>query len=137
MIKKDGMSIEDMLRSGVSADELKARLQNEIDAAKENIAASAQRDIDSVRRNLAQALYDYILALDVMDLDPEEADDIIDTLTEALEEIEAEVIKLVKVMKILYGDDLEAMLNTDKKKDKKNNLDKELKSLLKGLGIRG
>lgn len=137
MIKKDGISIEDMLRSGVSADELKARLQNEIDAAKENIAASAQRDVDSVRKNLAQALYDYILALDVMDLDPEEADDIIDTLTEALEEIEAEVIKLVKVMKILYGDDLEAMLNTDKKKDKKNNLDKELKTLLKGLGIRG
>ena len=125
MIKKDGMSIEDMLRSGVSADELKARLQNEIDAAKENIAASAQRDIKSVRKNLAQALYDYILALDVMDLDPEEADDIIDTLTEALEEIEAEVIKLVKVMKILYGDDLEAMLNADKKKDKKSKKSKK------------
>lgn len=86
------MNVKEMLESGISPDELRNKLEEEInDALKE--------DIDKVRYNLVDAAIAYMRAMGWIDEDISEEDkkDFVEVLKEAEDELNmyAEIVKMM------------------------------------------
>lgn len=86
------MNVKEMLESGISPDELRNKLEEEInDALKE--------DIDNIRYNLVDAAIAYMRAMGWIDEDISEEDkkEFVDVLKEAEDELNmyAEIVKMM------------------------------------------
>ena len=99
----NGKSIEQLLREGVRPEDLKMQLDDEIAKAKGKIEAEKAPALKEIRHKLVENAIEYMKALDFdmeVDLSNEE-------LEEVLEELEGELKKYEKILKILVEDKVE------------------------------
>lgn len=118
-------TVEQLLREGVPANELKAQLDKEINAAQTKMATeeeATKANLKQIRRDLIGNAIAYIKALDLdedFDMNEEE-------LEETLEELESELVKYEKILKILLEDKTKA-------RAKENKEDERIRKFLRGI----
>lgn len=90
------MNVREMLESGISPDELRNKLEEEINDAQASIV---KEDIDKVRYNLVDAAIAYMRAMGWIDEDISEEDkkEFVNVLREAEDELNmyAEIVKMM------------------------------------------
>ena len=116
-------SIEQLLREGVRPEDLKMQLDDEIAKAKDKIEAEKAPALKEIRHKLVENAIEYMKALDFnMDIDLSNEE-----LEEVLEELEGELKKYEKILKILVEDKVE------KEVPKASSEDEIIRKFLRGI----
>ena len=119
----NGKSIEQLLREGVRPEDLKMQLDDEIAKAKDKIEAEKTPALKEIRHKLVENAIEYMKALDFnMDIDLSNEE-----LEEVLEELEGELKKYEKILKILVEDKVE------KEEPKASSEDEIIRKFLRGI----
>ena len=119
----NGKSIEQLLREGVRPEDLKMQLDDEIAKAKDKIEAEKAPALKEIRHKLVENAIEYMKALDFdMDIDLSNEE-----LEEVLEELEGELKKYEKILKILVEDKIE------KEEPKASSEDEIIRKFLRGI----
>lgn len=131
-MERNGKSIKDMLREGFSAEFLMRDLEEEIITAQDELDRETS-SLTLARFNFVKALYKYEEELGIIEKNSMNEEEI-DAAAQALELLEPDIKKYIKVIDVLFD---------DKKKKKKmkitksnnvfNSLDDRLDTLVKGL----
>lgn len=106
------MNVKDMLKAGVSAKDLRNKLEQEIEEATAAIKEEAEdKKVDLMRKRLVDAAIDYMQAMDWLEegLNEEDKQD----LVEVLKDLEDELGTYVDIIKLLIRKET----NKNKKKD--------------------
>lgn len=97
------MDLEDMLREGFSADELRKEFEDELKEAMESIEKEKSKwtiDADSVedaRDRLIDDIFEYVAALGLLDDDDIDDEDLHDKVAKSFKEFEQEVEEFVNL----------------------------------------
>lgn len=101
-------TVKDMLKSGITPEELMANLQKEIADAQAELSGETA-NIDEVRADLVDAMLDYVVALGLIeenDINDEDVEMLTEMLKNAEEEMMAQV-KFLTMMKNALGKSME------------------------------
>ena len=97
-------SVKDMLAQGINPNDLMKNLENEINAALNELQAEAQAPtaLDTAREEAAQAFYNYLIALDVI---PAEVAEEMDAgeITELLKSMEDQIKAYAAIAALAAG----------------------------------
>lgn len=132
-MNKDSMSLADALRSGVSAEDILKDFQNELDAAKKQVAAEQAKakeqeekneELDYIREDLVEVIVEYLNALGLID-DEDMTDEEYDKLNELIKETEKDFKRISRMA--------EAYKAFEKELDKHKDADAIIKAFVESL----
>lgn len=97
-------SVKDMLAQGINPNDLMKNLENEINAALNELQAEAQAPtaLDTAREEAAQAFYNYLIALDVIPAEVAEEMDAAE-ITELLKSMEDQIKAYAAIAALATG----------------------------------
>ena len=97
-------SVKDMLAQGINPNDLMKNLENEINAALNELQAEAQAPtaLDTAREEAAQAFYNYLIALDVIPAEVAEEMDAAE-ITELLKSMEDQIKAYAAIAALAAG----------------------------------
>lgn len=128
-------TVKDMLKSGIAPEELMANLQKEIADAQAELSGETA-NIDEVRADLVDAMFDYVVALGLIeenDINDEDVEMLTEMLKNAEEEMMAQV-KFLTMMKNVLGKSMEIKkAETAPVKEPQVDSDAILRNFLRGL----
>lgn len=128
-------TVKDMLKNGIAPEELMANLQKEIADAQAELSGETA-NIDEVRADLVDAMFDYVVALGLIeenDINDEDVEMLTEMLKNAEEEMMAQV-KFLTMMKNVLGKSMEIKkAETAPVKEPQVDSDAILRNFLRGL----
>lgn len=128
-------TVKDMLKSGIAPEELMANLQKEIADAQAELSGETA-NIDEVRADLVDAMFDYVVALGLIeenDINDEDVEMLTEMLKNAEEKMMAQV-KFLTMMKNVLGKSMEIKkAETAPVKEPQVDSDAILRNFLRGL----
>ena len=127
-------TVKDMLKSGIAPEELMANLQKEIADAQAELSGETA-NIDEVRADLVDAIFDYVVALGLIEENYINDEDV-EMLTEMLKNAEEEMMTHLKLqqMKNVLGKSMEIKkAETAPVKEPQVDSDAILRNFLRGL----
>ena len=121
--------LKDALRGGITPEQMLADFQKQLAEAQAEVAtgqATAKDELEKVRADMIDSIIDYLVAIDLIDEDEVDIDEMADELVKAIKEAEKEMAAVAPFLSMLREMKVE-------KQDTKSDPDAVIREFLKTL----
>ena len=121
--------LKDALRGGITPEQMLADFQKQLAEAQAEVAteqAAAKDELEKVRADMIDSIIDYLVAIDLIDEDEVDIDEMADELVKAIKEAEKEMAAVAPFLSMLREMKVE-------KQDTKSDPDAVIREFLKTL----